>query len=445
MRFPSGEQIEISAGDQRAVVVEVGGGLRSYTAGRPRRPRRLRRRRDGDRRARPGAHPVAEPDRGRRLRVRRARGISSRSTSPTHATRSTASCAGSPGRSAERERGPRRDGAHAASAARLSVLARARHRVRALRRGPARDATATNIGTRAVPVRERRASVPDGRDADGRPGRSCARPARTVLRRGRARHPDRRGAGRRAPSSTSASRRPIGATRLDHASPISSATTTGSRASSSRDPGRRRQAHALGRRGYPYLMLFTGDRCRRRPPQPRRRADDVSAERFRSGEGADRARARRVGDGRLGDLADVRRRPWRTAPTRPHPRRRLRRRRRRAEAEGRRRRGRARRPARLPHLPAAALPGRDRPARARPRSATRCATSSHGQDNIDGPPGDGRRASTSTRGEVTFDELAAARLRLPRLRRSAPRSTSSAPRAPPSTRFRCTRCPTPSG
>jgi aldose 1-epimerase len=31
--LPSGEQIEISAGDQRAVVVEVGGGLRSYTAG----------------------------------------------------------------------------------------------------------------------------------------------------------------------------------------------------------------------------------------------------------------------------------------------------------------------------------------------------------------------------------------------------------------------------
>jgi aldose 1-epimerase len=30
---PSGKQIEIAAADQRAVVVEVGGGLRSYTAG----------------------------------------------------------------------------------------------------------------------------------------------------------------------------------------------------------------------------------------------------------------------------------------------------------------------------------------------------------------------------------------------------------------------------
>jgi aldose 1-epimerase len=32
-RPPSGEQIEIAHGDQRAVVVEVGGGLRTYTAG----------------------------------------------------------------------------------------------------------------------------------------------------------------------------------------------------------------------------------------------------------------------------------------------------------------------------------------------------------------------------------------------------------------------------
>jgi galactose mutarotase-like enzyme len=30
---PSGEQIEVTAGDQRAVVVEIGGGLRSYSAG----------------------------------------------------------------------------------------------------------------------------------------------------------------------------------------------------------------------------------------------------------------------------------------------------------------------------------------------------------------------------------------------------------------------------
>jgi aldose 1-epimerase len=33
MIAPTGKQIEIVAGDQRAVAVEVGGGLRSYTAG----------------------------------------------------------------------------------------------------------------------------------------------------------------------------------------------------------------------------------------------------------------------------------------------------------------------------------------------------------------------------------------------------------------------------
>jgi aldose 1-epimerase len=30
---PSGEQIRIAAGDQQAIVVQVGGGLRSYSAG----------------------------------------------------------------------------------------------------------------------------------------------------------------------------------------------------------------------------------------------------------------------------------------------------------------------------------------------------------------------------------------------------------------------------
>jgi aldose 1-epimerase len=33
MIAPSGEQVEIAVGDQQAVVVEVGGGLRSYSAG----------------------------------------------------------------------------------------------------------------------------------------------------------------------------------------------------------------------------------------------------------------------------------------------------------------------------------------------------------------------------------------------------------------------------
>ena len=33
MIAPSGEQITITAGDQQAVIVEVGGGLRSYSTG----------------------------------------------------------------------------------------------------------------------------------------------------------------------------------------------------------------------------------------------------------------------------------------------------------------------------------------------------------------------------------------------------------------------------
>ena len=69
---PSGEQIEIAFGDQRAVVVEVGGGLRSYSVG----GRELLDGYGADEMAhvgpRPGAHPVAEPAPGRELRVRRA-------------------------------------------------------------------------------------------------------------------------------------------------------------------------------------------------------------------------------------------------------------------------------------------------------------------------------------------------------------------------------------
>ena len=101
------------------------------------------------------------------------------------------------------------------------------------------------------------------------------------------------------------------------------------------------------------------------------------------------------------------------APRR-HPRRRLRRDRRRAEAEGRRRRRRPGRPARLPHLPAAALPARDRPARddgrralaPRPRHRTRT-TRVHKAPVT---------AIDLEAREVQFDETGAARLRLPRAR-----------------------------
>ena len=68
---PSGEQIELAFGDQRAVVVEVGGGLRTYSAD----GRELLDGYAADEmctlRPRAGADAVAEPARGRELRVRR--------------------------------------------------------------------------------------------------------------------------------------------------------------------------------------------------------------------------------------------------------------------------------------------------------------------------------------------------------------------------------------
>ena len=98
------------------------------------------------------------------------------------------------------------------------------------------------------------------------------------------------------------------------------------------------------------------------------------------------------------------------------PRRRLRRHRRRARAPQERRRRGDRRRARLPHVPAAAVPGRDRPARAadgrppaaRPRATSRRTRRVHNDA--------GRRRSTSTAREVQLRRAGAARLRLPRAR-----------------------------
>ena len=71
MIAPSGEQIAIAVGDQRAVIVEVGGGLRSYSAS----GLDLVDGYGGDEMsslgAGSGANPVAEPARGRQLRIRR--------------------------------------------------------------------------------------------------------------------------------------------------------------------------------------------------------------------------------------------------------------------------------------------------------------------------------------------------------------------------------------
>ena len=106
-----------------------------------------------------------------------------------------------------------------------------------------------------------------------------------------------------------------------------------------------------------------------------------------------------------------------------------------------RRRGRARRPPRLPHLPAAALPARDRPPRdhgGRPLAArpARAPGERHR------PPGDGHRRSISTRARSASTASRRSRTTTSSSA-SAPRSTSSGPRVRRSTPSRCTRCRTP--
>ena len=96
---PSGEQVELSHGDQRAVVVGVGGGLRGYWLGDAPVLDGYGARRAVQLRARPDARAVAEPDPGRLATSSRAVPSSLRSTSPSGGTRFTASSAGRSGRS----------------------------------------------------------------------------------------------------------------------------------------------------------------------------------------------------------------------------------------------------------------------------------------------------------------------------------------------------------
>ena len=93
---PSGRQFEISAGDQHATIVEVGGGIRSYRAGdrdvlQPYPPGQMC---DGAH----GAPLIPWPNRLADGRYRfQERTTRSRSPNRTSTTPSTASCAGAPG------------------------------------------------------------------------------------------------------------------------------------------------------------------------------------------------------------------------------------------------------------------------------------------------------------------------------------------------------------
>ena len=173
------------------------------------------------------------------------------------ATRSTASSAGRLDACAEREPRSCRDGARAPSAARLSVLARDQHRVRALGQRASRvRTTATNVGRRACPF----GSGAHPYLTVGTPPVDARDPARAradVLRPRRARHPDRLGAvdgTARLPQP-----RPIGETMLDHAFTDLERDEDGLARVELRDPRRRRRVTLWVDEAYAYLMLFTGD------------------------------------------------------------------------------------------------------------------------------------------------------------------------------------------
>ena len=164
---PSGEQFEIAYGDQRAVVVEVGGGLRTYSAA----GRELLDGYPADERITSGRGQVLLPwpnrlqdgtyefdGRHHQLPL----------TEPEHRNAIHGLVRWAGWRVAERELEPGRDGARDSSSARLPVLARRQHRVRALRPGTVRRDDGHERRPGPVPVRVRRPSVPDPRDTDRR-------------------------------------------------------------------------------------------------------------------------------------------------------------------------------------------------------------------------------------------------------------------------------------
>ena len=237
----------------------LGGGLRSYEAGGRDAARRLPARRAAGLRAWPGAHPVAEPDRGRELRVRRQADAAPAHRAGARRTRSTASSAGATWSVVDRE--PDRVVMEYAlePAARLSVHARAQHRVRPLGRRPHRDDDRTNLGSGRCPY-----------GCGQHPYLTLGTPTVDTLRAAGS------GAGRRR-SPTSAAfpcgSAPVDGTEYDFRagaddrrrpcsttpSPSSSATATAAPVSCSTTRTGGAGLTLWVDESYPYLMLFTGD------------------------------------------------------------------------------------------------------------------------------------------------------------------------------------------
>jgi aldose 1-epimerase len=255
--LPSGEQIEIAAGDQRAVVVEVGAGPSLLHRGRPGGPRRLRRRRDGERRA--GGRCSCPGRTGSRtaLTSSEAPGTTCRSASPRRETRSTASFAWLAWSVAERD-GDRvvlEHTSHPQPGYPFSLALGIEYAL--TDEGLRVTSSATNIGDRACPYGSgQHPYVTLGAESVDTllccaPGTDC--PVRR--RRGGYRQGPNRS---RGPSTTSGSRGRSARRSSTTLSPISSETTTGVPGWSSgiRTGGVRSR---LARRDLRYLQLFTGD------------------------------------------------------------------------------------------------------------------------------------------------------------------------------------------
>ena len=251
---PSGEQVELRHGPWSAVVVEVGGGLRSLARGR-----RCSTATPSTRWLSGGRGQASSP--GRTGSPTAATGVGGREIEAPVNERSTSSAIHGLARwSAWRVTDARRRAARwscACPAAALPVPARPAARVRPRRRRPRGDAARGQRGDTDLPVGAGFHPVPHARDRDDR------RPARPGARRGLAadrlpRHPHRRappGVRRPRPARGPA----LGARVLDHCLTDLARDGDGlARVRLAAPDGRR--GDALDGRGLrPFVMVFTGD------------------------------------------------------------------------------------------------------------------------------------------------------------------------------------------
>ena len=289
MGFPSGEQIEIALGDQRAVVVEVGGGLRTYSVAGRDVLDGYGAGRDLPVRARAGLEPVAEPA---------CRTAATSSTGERHqlpldqpdehnAIHGLVRWSGGPSPSARRTVWSMEHLLHPRPGYPFSLALAIEYRLS--EEGLAVRTTATNVGSRACPF-----------GTGAHPYLSAGTPtvdsavlhvaARTVLQSNERGIP----IGETAVDGTDYDfrrPRPIGA---DPPGPLLHRPRARRRRHRARDAAGSswRRRVVVGGRGLPVRdALHRRPAARRRPPQPRGRAHDVPAERVPDGKGSDPPRS----------------------------------------------------------------------------------------------------------------------------------------------------------